>query len=66
MYPRSIEMYARYLALKSKLESTDKGASMVEYALLVILIAIVAFVAVQVAGVAVSSTYVDIANSFDT
>ena len=35
----------------------DRGASMVEYALLVVLIAIVAFVAVQLAGETVSETY---------
>ena len=55
------EMYARYLTFKSKLTRTDKGASMVEYALLVILIAIVCFVAVQMAGDTLSSTYGDIA-----
>ncbi|HUG07786.1 MAG TPA: Flp family type IVb pilin [Acidimicrobiia bacterium] len=58
-------MYARFLIFKSKLTSTEIGASMVEYALLVMLIAIVALVAVQLAGQSLSSTYVDIANSFD-
>ena len=57
-------MYAKYVALKTRLEVSDRGASMVEYALLVILIAIVAFVAVQVAGTTLSDTYVDIAESF--
>ena len=38
----------------------DRGASMVEYALLVILIAIVALVAVRVAGTELSETYSDI------
>lgn len=42
--------------------STDEhGASMVEYALLVVLIAIVAFVAVQFAGDELSETYGKIA-----
>jgi Flp pilus assembly pilin Flp len=41
----------------------DTGASMVEYALLVILIAIVALVAVQLAGVELSGTYSEIASS---
>lgn len=40
----------------------DEGASMVEYALLVILIAIVALVAVRLAGTSLSSTYGDIAD----
>jgi Flp pilus assembly pilin Flp len=40
----------------------EKGASMVEYALLVVLIAIVALVAVQLAGDEVSETFSDIAS----
>ena len=55
-------MYAKYLALKSKLSSSDKGASMVEYALLVILIAIVALVAVELAGNELSQKYSEIAS----
>jgi pilus assembly protein Flp/PilA len=35
----------------------DEGASMVEYALLVVLIAIIAVVAIQMAGNNVSSTF---------
>jgi Flp pilus assembly pilin Flp len=38
----------------------EKGASMVEYALLVVLIAIVALVAVQLAGQEVSTTFSEI------
>ena len=57
-------MYARYLAFKSKLHFTDRGASMVEYALLVLLIAMVALIAVQVAGLTLSETYSEIADSF--
>ena len=38
----------------------EKGASMVEYALLVVLIAIVALVAVQIAGTEVSETFSEI------
>ena len=38
----------------------DRGASMVEYALLVLLIAIVALVAVEIAGTELSDTYSDI------
>lgn len=57
-------MYARYFPFKARLAISDTGASMVEYALLVMLIAIIAFVAVQVAGTTLSDTYVDIADSF--
>lgn len=39
---------------------SEKGASMVEYSLLVVLIAIVAFVAVELAGSALSETYSEI------
>jgi pilus assembly protein Flp/PilA len=51
------------LALWNKVVSwvqDEKGASMVEYALLVVLIAIVALVAVQLAGNEVSSTFSEI------
>lgn len=44
----------------------EKGASMVEYALLVVLIAIVALVAVSLAGEAVSSTFSEIASGLET
>ena len=42
------------------LMNSEKGASMVEYSLLVVLIAIVAFVAVELAGSALSETYSEI------
>ena len=54
-------MYATLLVLKTHLIRTDKGASMVEYALLVSLIALIAFVAVQVFGTTLSGTYDEIA-----
>jgi Flp pilus assembly pilin Flp len=53
------------LALWTKLVSRfsdDKGASMVEYALLVVLIAIIAIVAIRVAGQQVSGTFDSIAS----
>lgn len=53
------------LALWNKVTSwiqSEKGASMVEYALLVVLIAIVALVAVQIAGTEVSSTFSEVAS----
>lgn len=40
----------------------DRGASMVEYGLLAVLIAIVALVAVQLAGTELSATYSEIAS----
>ncbi len=43
----------------------EKGASMVEYALLVVLIAIVALVAVQIAGTEVSETFSEIASGLN-
>ena len=54
------------LALWTKLVSRfqeDKGASMVEYALLVVLIAIIALVAVRLAGNQVSNAFSTIADS---
>ena len=43
----------------------DKGASMVEYALLVVLIAIIAIVAVSIAGENVSEAFSNIASGLD-
>jgi Flp pilus assembly pilin Flp len=43
----------------------EKGASMVEYALLVVLIAIIALVAVRLAGNEVSETFSDIASGLE-
>lgn len=42
-------------------DRSDRGASMVEYALLVVLIALAAFLAVRFAGNSLSSTYSNIA-----
>ncbi len=53
------------LALWTKVNAwlkDEKGASMVEYALLVVLIAIVALIAVQLAGTEVSETFSEIAS----
>jgi len=47
------------------IESAENGASMVEYALLVVLIALLALVAVTLAGEELSSSYSDIASSLD-
>ena len=43
----------------------DKGASMVEYALLVVLIAIVALLAVSLAGNEVSETFSEIGSALN-
>jgi Flp pilus assembly pilin Flp len=56
------------LALWTKVTSwtqSEKGASMVEYALLVVLIAIVALVAVQIAGEEVSETFSEVSSGLD-
>lgn len=52
-------MLALWTKVTSWMES-DKGASMVEYALLVVLIAIVALIAVSFAGQQVSDTFSEI------
>jgi Flp pilus assembly pilin Flp len=44
----------------------QQGASMVEYALLIVLIAIIAFVAVRVAGENVSNAFSTVADGFTT
>jgi len=51
------------IRLMQRIRFEDRGASMVEYALLVILIAIVALVAVALAGEELSGSYSDIASS---
>lgn len=50
-------MLALWTKLVSFLTDEEKGASMVEYALLVVLIAIVALVAVRLLGTQVSGTF---------
>ena len=48
--------------LMKMMANGEEGASMVEYSLLVVLIAIVAFVAVELAGGALSETYSEISS----
>lgn len=50
------------MTLMMRMLNNEKGASMVEYSLLVVLIAIVAFVAVELAGGALSETYSEISS----
>jgi Flp pilus assembly pilin Flp len=47
-----------------RLLKEEPGASMVEYALLLVMIAIVAFVAVNLAGQEVSDAFSTVANGF--
>ncbi len=56
-------MLALWTKLMDWARDEDKGASMVEYALLVVLIAIIALVAIRLAGNQVSSTFSTIADS---
>jgi Flp pilus assembly pilin Flp len=49
-----------------KIYDDDRGASMVEYSLLVVLIALVALVAVSLAGNEVSESYSEIASAVET
>ena len=48
----------------TSLGSKERGASMVEYALLLVLIAIIAFAAVRLAGQSVSSAFSTVADGF--
>jgi Flp pilus assembly pilin Flp len=55
-------MYAKLMVKMATLKN-DTGASMVEYALLVVLIAIVAITAVTLAGKEVSGTFSEIGSA---
>ncbi|REK10356.1 MAG: Flp family type IVb pilin [Actinobacteria bacterium] len=57
-------MLAMWTKVTSWMQS-EKGASMVEYALLVVLIAIIALVAVAFAGDQVSETFSEIGSGLD-
>lgn len=50
------------IRLLQRIRFEDRGASMVEYGLLAVLVAIVALVAVQLAGTELSTTYSEIAS----
>jgi pilus assembly protein Flp/PilA len=54
-----VELWAKLTAWVTE----EKGASMVEYALLVVLIAIIAIVAISIAGQQVSTAFSTIANT---
>lgn len=55
-------MLALWTKVINWMSDEEKGASMVEYALLVALIAVIAIVAVTTLGENVSDTFVDIAD----
>ena len=63
--PRRDPLLTLYFAAKSHLQAftSDRGASMVEYALLVVLIAIIAILAIRFAGTQVSQTFSTIGDS---
>lgn len=68
--PNTIEatMYhtitSKISGLVSQVIHSERGASMVEYSLLVALIAMIAFVALQLVGTEVSGAYSDVADGF--
>lgn len=51
---------------QTTVEDREDGASMVEYALLIVLIAVIALVAIVLAGETISTTFSNIANSLTT
>jgi pilus assembly protein Flp/PilA len=59
-------MLALWTKVLAWVKDDEKGASMVEYALLVVLIAIIAIVAIRLAGNNVSSTFSNIGNNLTT
>ena len=58
-------MLAKLTAMIARFQDEETGASMVEYALLVVLIAIIAIVAITLAGEEISSTFSEIASSLE-
>jgi pilus assembly protein Flp/PilA len=58
-------MLAKLTELIARFQNEETGASMVEYALLVVLIAIIAIVAITLAGREISGTFSEIASSLN-
>ena len=56
-------MLAKLTELIARFQDEERGASMVEYALLVVLIAIIAIVAITLAGSEISETFSDISSA---
>ena len=59
-------MLALWNQVTAYLKDEDRGASMVEYALLVVLIAIIALVAISLVGTEVSGAFSTVAGSLGT
>lgn len=59
-----MNLIMRIQARLHSLRSDDTGASLVEYALLIALISLVAVVAIRFFGTELADSYSDIANSF--
>lgn len=59
-----MKIFAKIQAALLSVGGEEEGASLVEYALLVALIALVAVVAIRFFGQELSTSYTDIANSF--
>ena len=49
----------------TRLITTDRGASMIEYALLIVLIAIIAILAIQMAGNQISEAFSEVGSGLD-
>jgi pilus assembly protein Flp/PilA len=56
-------MFGRLLLILAKLREDERGATLVEYALLVALIALVAIVGITATGTSISSLFSQIATS---
>jgi pilus assembly protein Flp/PilA len=54
------------LAVRWESFKSERGASMVEYALLVVLIAIIAILAISFAGTQVSETFSEVGSALDS
>ena len=58
-------MLSMWTAIKARFASEEDGASLVEYALLVALIAVVAILAITFVGTQVDSNFTDIGSALD-
>jgi pilus assembly protein Flp/PilA len=58
-------MLSVWTAIKAHLDHEEDGASLVEYALLVALIAVVAILAITFVGTQVDSNFTDIGSALD-
>lgn len=59
-------MFARLLMIIDRIRQDDRGAAMVEYGLLVALIALVAIAGVTILGTKLSTLFTQIGNSLTT